>query len=252
MSTDLDFPALLSLLEDRSAAFRDALAAAPDLSAKVPTCPDWTLHGLAQHLGWGQLFWAGAVVAGPTETRPPRPTEAAPAEREALIAWFTSATERLLGALRTVGPDVPCWAWWEPAQAPRDTTAAARQRLGETAVHTYDAQLAAGLPATVPAEAALDGIEWFLRTCCATTVPWPHTPATLAFRTAEGPDWYLVLSPAGARITRTAPAAAPDATLRGTAAELLAVLHGRTPIDDLRPEGDAVLFHQLHDWDRDA
>ncbi|MGW4804136.1 maleylpyruvate isomerase family mycothiol-dependent enzyme [Kitasatospora sp. NPDC004272] len=251
MSADLDFPTLLGLLDDRSAAFRGVLAVAPDLGAEVPTCPGWTLHELAQHLGRGQLFWAAIVAAGPAETPPPRPVEVAPAEREALVAWFAAATEQLLGALRTAGPGAPCWAWWELAQSPRDTTAAARRRLDETAVHTYDAQLAAGLPAAVPAEVALDSVEEFLLTCCSTTVPWPHAPATLAFRATEGPSWHLTLSPAGVRATRTAPAA-PDATLRGSAAELLAVLHGRTPIDDLRPEGDAVLLHQLYDWDPNA
>ncbi|WP_033219834.1 maleylpyruvate isomerase family mycothiol-dependent enzyme [Kitasatospora phosalacinea] len=251
MPIDLDFPALLSLLDDRSAAFRAALAAAPALDAEVPTCPGWTLHELAQHLGRGQRFWAEIVAAGPAETPPPRPDETAPADREALIAWHAASTDLLLEALRAAGPGAPCWTWWGPAQSPQDSTAAARRRLHETAVHTYDAQLAAGVPAAVPAEVALDGVEEFLLICCSTTVPWPHAPAVLAFRATDGPAWYLDLSPAGVRATR-ATAAAPDGTLRGTAAELLAVLYGRTPIDALPVEGAAEPFHQLYAWDPEA
>jgi hypothetical protein len=51
VSTSLDFPALLRLIDERSAAFRAAFAAAPDLEAQVPTCPEWTLRDLVQHLG---------------------------------------------------------------------------------------------------------------------------------------------------------------------------------------------------------
>ncbi|MFB7946804.1 maleylpyruvate isomerase family mycothiol-dependent enzyme [Kitasatospora phosalacinea] len=251
MPNDLDFPALLSLLDDRSAAFRGALAAAPALDAEVPTCPGWTLHELAQHLGQGQRFWAAIVTAGASPTPPPRPAEPAPVEREALISWFAESTDRLLGALREAGPDAPCWTWWELAQSPQNALAAARRRLNETAVHTYDAQLAAGTPAAVPAEVAREGVDEFLHTCCSTTVAWPHAPATLAFRATDGPTWHLALSPSGARVTRT-PTTAPDATLRGTAAEILAVLHGRTPIDALPVEGDPEPFHQLYDWEPEA
>jgi hypothetical protein len=38
------FPELLFLIDDRSAALREALAAAPDLEARVPGCPDWSLR----------------------------------------------------------------------------------------------------------------------------------------------------------------------------------------------------------------
>ncbi|RPE27583.1 maleylpyruvate isomerase family mycothiol-dependent enzyme [Kitasatospora cineracea] len=260
MAIDLDFPALLSLLEDRSTAFREALAAAPGLDVKVPTCPEWTLYDLAQHLGQGQRFWSAIVAAGASETPPPRPTGAAPTDREALIAWFAESNEQLLAALREAGPEAPCWGWWELAQSPRNTTGAVRRRLNETAVHAYDAQLAAGVAAELPREVALDSAEEFLLTCCSTTVAWPHTPAVLAFQATDGPTWQLTLSANGAHATRTptAPGAAtpgaatPDATIRGTAAELLAVFHGRTPIEALHLEGDAELFHQLYDWDPEA
>nr|WP_202524370.1 maleylpyruvate isomerase family mycothiol-dependent enzyme [Kitasatospora sp. SID7827] len=240
----------MNLIDDRSAAFREALAAAPALDAQVPTCPEWTLHDLAQHLGQGQRFWAAIVTAGAAETPPPRPTEPAPTDREELIAWFADSTAELLAALRETGPDAPCWTWWTLGQSPQNTAGAARRRLNETAVHTYDARLTAGLPTELPREVALDSVEEFLLTCCSTTVAWPHTPATLAFQATDGPTWYLALSATGAHATRTpATPAAPDATIRGTADELIRMLYGRLPIDSLPIDGDAAIFHQLNDWE---
>jgi hypothetical protein len=39
----LDFPVLLRLVDERSTAFRAAVASAPTLDMQVPTCPGWTL-----------------------------------------------------------------------------------------------------------------------------------------------------------------------------------------------------------------
>ena len=65
------FPQLLSLIDDRSAALRDAVAAAPDLQARVPGCPAWTLRDLVAHLGRVQRFWA-VVVRAAAAAPPPR------------------------------------------------------------------------------------------------------------------------------------------------------------------------------------
>ncbi len=41
------------------------MAVAPDLDAQVPTCPEWTLFDLVQHLGEGRRSWAATIAAGP-------------------------------------------------------------------------------------------------------------------------------------------------------------------------------------------
>ncbi|WP_177153850.1 hypothetical protein [Streptomyces sp. 2131.1] len=43
MTGGFEYSALLRLIEERSAAFRSAVAAAPGLGAPVPSCPEWTL-----------------------------------------------------------------------------------------------------------------------------------------------------------------------------------------------------------------
>ncbi|MBN0042794.1 maleylpyruvate isomerase family mycothiol-dependent enzyme [Streptomyces actuosus] len=264
MENALDFPALLRLIEERSIAFRDAVTAAPSLDVQVPTCPEWTLLDLVHHLGEVRRFWAATVAAGPAGAPPPEAggedTPAAPREREALSAWLAESTEHLLGALRESGPDRGCWTWWGTSQSPRTAGAVARHQLQEIAVHTYDAHLTLGLPQPLPDEVAFDGIDEFLSTCC-TTSPWPHDPATVGFHATDGRSWRLSVSAEGARVTRlpaagTVSTAAPgedpgpaDASVRGTAGELVLALYGRVPLDSLELDGDRRLFDLLQAWE---
>jgi hypothetical protein len=44
----LEFPVLLRLIDERSVAFRAAVASAPSIDVQVPTCPEWTLLDLVQ------------------------------------------------------------------------------------------------------------------------------------------------------------------------------------------------------------
>ena len=101
---DLAFPVLLRLIDERSTAFRAAVASAPSLDVQVPTCPEWTLFDLVQHLGEGRRDWAATVAAGPA-TLPARSASegapAAPREREALLAWLAASTRAAAG--RTAG-----------------------------------------------------------------------------------------------------------------------------------------------------
>jgi len=66
-----------------------------------------------------------------------------------------------------------------------------------------------------------------------------------------GRSWRLWLSADGVRTTRL-PLPAADASVRGTASELVLVLYGRIPVDSLKVDGDRRLFDLLIDWDPDA
>jgi uncharacterized protein (TIGR03083 family) len=257
----LEFPELLQLIDERSTAFRAAIASAPDLEVKVPTCPEWTLLDLAAHLGAVHRRWVAIVSAGPTDGAPVGETaeegaKAAPQERAALLAWSAESTRQLLDALREAGPDRGCWVWWDTSQSPHTSGAVARHQVQEATVHTYDAQITGGAAQPLPDEAALDGVEEFLSTCVATTTAWPHEPADLDLHATEGRSWRLSLSADGARFTQlptsgadTVPAAA---SVSGTASELVLVLYDRKPIDALQIGGDRRVVEQLRDWDPDA
>jgi uncharacterized protein (TIGR03083 family) len=257
VATTLEFPTLLRLIDERAAAFRAAIAAAPDLDVRVPTCPEWTLFDLATHLGVSRRKSAAIVSAGPADTMPDKSAwEGAPAprEREALLAWLTEATQAQLDALREAGPDRGCWTWWDDSQSPQTTGAVARHQVQEISVHTYDAQLTLGAPQPLPDEIALDGVEEFEFTCCATTSAWPHDPAIVDYHATEGRSWRLWLSAEGARVARlTAADDGPaDLSARGTASDLVLVFYGRIPGDSLKLEGDVRLLDQLADWDPSA
>jgi uncharacterized protein (TIGR03083 family) len=257
---NLGFPDLLRLIDERSSAFRAAVGSAPSLDVQVPTCPDWTLFDLAQHLGQRRPFWATVVEVGPATAPPPANPSAPPGEREELVAWLAASTQQLVDALRNAGPDRGCWTWWEDSQSPRTSGAVARHQLQEIMVHTYDAQLTIGAAQPLPDDAALDGVEEFLSTCCATTSPWPHEPASVDYHATEGRSWRLWLSADGARFARIpAPGTAggeaslpADASARATAGELVLALYGRLPIDSLEVAGDRRLFDQLIAWDPGA
>ncbi|MFI7205387.1 maleylpyruvate isomerase N-terminal domain-containing protein [Micromonospora aurantiaca (nom. illeg.)] len=256
MTEPLTFTDRLRLIDDRSAAFRDAVAAAPDLDAPVLTCPEWTLFDLARHIGEGRRSWAATVAAGPGASGRAAPGgPGAPRERTALRDWLAESTEQLLVALRDAGPDRGCWTWWDTSQSPQTCGAVARHQLQEIAVHTYDAQLTVGAPQPLPVEVALDGVEDFLFTCCATSVAWPYEPAVLDYHVTEGGSWRTRLSPEGARVTRLpagAGAEPADTAARSTAGDLVLAFYGRIPLDSLAIEGDRRVLDRIAAWDPDA
>ncbi|MGW1714816.1 maleylpyruvate isomerase family mycothiol-dependent enzyme [Streptomyces sp. NPDC002156] len=252
METTLDFPDLLRLIDERSTAFRTAVASAPSLDVQVPTCPEWTLFDLAQHIGEGRRAWAATVAAGPAATAKSEPENApaAPREHEALSAWLAESTRELLDALREAGPDRGCWTWWGASQSPKTCGAVARHQLQQMTVHTYDAQVTADPPQPLPAEVALDGVEEFLSTCVATTSAWPHKPTAFDFHATEGRSWRLTLDGTGARVATAAETPdAPGVSVHGTASELVLFVYDRIPPDVLRIDGDAALFDLLRAWE---
>ena len=256
MHTSLEFPDLLRMIDERSAAFCAAVASAPSLDAQVPSCPEWTLFDLVEHLGEGRYAWAATVKAGPDAAgKSAGDGGPAPRGREALLAWMAESTQQLVGALQDAGPDRGCWMWWGDSQSPPTSGSVARHQLQQMAVHTYDAQLTADAAEPLPDDAALDGVEEFLFTCCATTAAWPHEPAVVDYHVIEGPSWRVWLSADGARIARIADADSDDnvtASARGTASELVLFFYGRIPPESLELGGDPQVFDQLFAWDPSA
>ncbi|WP_245601724.1 maleylpyruvate isomerase family mycothiol-dependent enzyme [Hamadaea tsunoensis] len=240
-------------MDERSTAFQAAVAAAPSLDMQVPTCPEWTLLDLVQHLVEGRYKWAAIVAAGPADDPATFSVPAAPQEREALLAWFAASVQELLDALREAGPDRGCWTWWGDSQSPQTSGAVARDQLQQLAVHTYDAQVTVGAPQPLSSQVALDGVDEFLTTRCAGTEPWPHKPVVVDYHATEGRSWRLWVSDGH---TRTAelphgPGAdealePADAAVWGTANELVMFFYGRIPVESLRTEGDQGVLVQLH------
>jgi uncharacterized protein (TIGR03083 family) len=241
------FADLLTLVDDRSAALREAVAAAPDLGARVPGCPDWTLRDLVVHLGRVQRFWAVVVRAGEADAPPPPEARGDMEPHGDLPEWFAASTRLLVDALRETGPDAPSWTWWGSSGAPMTAGAVARHQVQEAAVHAYDAQETIGRPEPVPAAVAVDSVAEFLHVSLGSSGEWPHRPARIAFAAVEGPTWTVDLTPAGAEADPAA-AGEPVATVRGAASDLILALFGRVPLDRLQIDGDARVVDELIRW----
>ncbi|WP_405936551.1 maleylpyruvate isomerase family mycothiol-dependent enzyme [Streptomyces sp. NBC_00726] len=138
-----------------------AILRGADLGATVPTCPDWTLRELAEHVGRAHR-WVGEIVRT-------RSGEAIPAEKvpdnspgsddpAALDAWLAEGAAGTADALREAGPDAEVWSWaWDGSAG-----FWARRMAIETVVHLADAALAAQVPYTMAPELAADTIEEWL------------------------------------------------------------------------------------------
>jgi uncharacterized protein (TIGR03083 family) len=187
------FEDLLALVEDRSAALRKSVAGSPDPDVRVPSCPDWSLRDLVEHLIEVHRFWAAAVAAGPSE-RPPALAPADDALSADLLTRSATATQELTAALRAAGSAMGCWTWWGDSDVPMTSGAVARHQVQEAAVHAFDAQLATGTPQPVPAIVALDGIAEFIGISHGTAGPWPYEPARIGLHAAEAARTRLSLS----------------------------------------------------------
>ncbi|MET9361894.1 maleylpyruvate isomerase family mycothiol-dependent enzyme [Streptomyces sp. NPDC006632] len=145
----------------QSAELRSHLAGA-DLTATVPTCPEWTLRDLAVHVG-GTHRWSTEIVR--TEATAPFPPDKVPGaggpdgdDPAALDAWLAEGAENCAAVLRAAGPDLPVWSWAGPATS----VFWARRMTHETLVHRADAAGAVGAAYTVPAAVGADALdEWF-------------------------------------------------------------------------------------------
>jgi uncharacterized protein (TIGR03083 family) len=249
MTANPPFPELLSLIEGRSEALREAAATAgPEgPEATVPGCPDWSLRDLIAHLGAVQRFWAAAVEAA-DDTAPPSADRIGDQEPHGdLLEWSAESTRLLVAALRAAGPESPCWAWWAASGAPLTARAVARHQVQEAAVHAFDAQETIGKPEPIPAAAAVDGVSEFLTVGLGSLGAWPHRPARVTFQAIEGPSWTLDLSPAGAHADPAA-SGEPVTRIQGTASDLVLALYRRIALADVRVDGDRTVAEQLREW----
>jgi uncharacterized protein (TIGR03083 family) len=239
----LAFERLLELVDDRSTALRAAVAGSSDTSVRIPSCPDWSLRELVEHITEVQFFWATAVTAGPADGPP---AESISPTASDLLGRAAEATDTLLSALRKAGPDRGCWTWWGDSDVPLTAGAVARHQVQEAAVHAYDAQDAVGRPEPLPSVVGIDGVDEFARVVLGTSGAWPGKPVRIGLHAEEGASWEFDLSGAGAR------AASGDGpvggALYGPASDLVLALYRRVPLDRLRVEGDRAAVEQLLAW----
>ncbi|WP_053848438.1 maleylpyruvate isomerase family mycothiol-dependent enzyme [Streptomyces sp. NRRL B-24085] len=140
---------------------RALVTSGADLSATVPTCPDWSLEQLVRHTG-GALRWVELMVRTRARAEVPEdrvPSGEGPEDAGALDAWLAETGEMLVAALREAGPDAPVWSW----SGLPTSGFWARRMTHELTVHRADAALAAGQPYEVAADIAADAVDEWLQ-----------------------------------------------------------------------------------------
>ncbi|MGW2706037.1 maleylpyruvate isomerase family mycothiol-dependent enzyme [Streptomyces sp. NPDC001340] len=226
------------------AAVKDA-----DLATAVPSCPGWTLADLVKHTGSVQRWFSVLLRARIQE--PPRTREVdlrLPDQEDGYADWLAESATVAADAFAATDPDLPMWAWG----ADQHARFWARRMLFETLLHRTDAEFALGLRPAIDRPVAVDGIDEFL-----VNLPFAGFFApkvadlrgpdrTIRFRATDGDDaWVVRLRPDGFGLDTAHPAsAAADATVEGTAADLLLLVYGRLPYEAeaLAHEGDEQLL----------
>jgi uncharacterized protein (TIGR03083 family) len=246
----------LDALTVQSALFAEALRGA-DLKQPVPTCPDWTLYQLAEHVGQAHR-WATTIVTR-RATAPPGPHEldvaAAPEDLDEVGGWLRDGAGALVDAIRAAGPQTPVWTWSDDQRA----GFWARRMAHETAVHRADAELALGREFDLEPDLAADAIsEWLGALSSPQAVEFRPELAELR---GEGQILHLHstdpgLGEAGEWIVRRTPSgpvwehghSKGDVAVRGAVVDLLLMLTRRIPTEQAPIEvlGDeALLVHWL-------
>lgn len=139
-----------------------------DLTAPVPSCPEWNLGQLLRHLGGGQR-WAAEIVRS-RATQPPADNsfrelaDYTNEDPDVLDPWLAEGAKLLADALREAGPGARVWT---PIPGGEPSTGFwARRFAHETVVHRADAALAVDETFHVDADIAVDAIDEWMELGC--------------------------------------------------------------------------------------
>ena len=245
----------LEALPVQSTLMAETLAGA-NLAMQVPSCPEWTLRQLVEHVGRAHR-WVTAIVTRRRTTAPDFDTlnVLAPADADGLCRWLADGAAELAEAIRSVGPQTPIWSWADEQSA----GFWARRMTHETAMHRADADLALGREFVLDPELAADAIsEWLSLLALPEAINYRPELAELR---GEGQILHLHstdpgLGEAGEWIVRRTPSgpvwepghAKGDVAVRGAVVDLLLVMMRRVAPGEapITVHGDGtVLDHWL-------
>jgi uncharacterized protein (TIGR03083 family) len=217
------------------------VVAGADLSATVPTAPDWALADLLRHVGGNLRMVEQAVRTGVPVTKPERevPGHAGPGgdDPAALDAWLASAAEAAAATLRSAGPDAEAQLWnirWP-------TAAWARRAAQDIVVHRADAAGTVGADYRVDGDLAVDAVDEFLDLLSSPGIGGSDNPEpggnVHLHATDAGPglsaEWLLTPDPPGFRWRRAHEQA--TVAVRAPLADVLRVVTRR-----LSPDAEGV------------
>jgi uncharacterized protein (TIGR03083 family) len=233
-------------LRREGSAFREAVGAA-ELGSPVPSCPDWTLEQLVAHLG-GEHRTAIAAIGG--RGAAPDHVDVPPLTGGELLEWWDEGYADLLDLLGSADADAPAW---NPYVAARTAGFWFRRQAVETALHRWDAQLAAtGLTEPLHRTIAADGVDEVLTVFLPSgrgTGPHDRFGLLRLFPDDIEASWTVRVRGAAVSVLDTHtvldPGPHPPVEAHGPASDLLLVVWGRIGVDVLTVNGDPALISAL-------
>ena len=133
-----------------------AVVGEADLTATVPSCPEWTVEDLARHVGAVYLHKVECMRLGTHPQVWPPPG----LDTEDARALLDRAFPALTAEFAARAPESHAFTWYEPDQTVGFWI---RRMAQETVIHRVDAELGAGTErAPIPSDLAHDGIDEFL------------------------------------------------------------------------------------------
>ncbi|MFG1993739.1 maleylpyruvate isomerase family mycothiol-dependent enzyme [Actinoplanes sp. NPDC048988] len=220
-------------LEAETARFATAVSALPAYRV-VPTCPEWTVKDLVNHVGTGHRY---AALIIKTDQMQPYEVITAPADR---TAWLADGARELNEAVEERGFHGRVWTW-----QPRHLIAGfwLRRMVHDLVVHRFDAD-PSGDPAT---DLAADGVadtlgtfEMFDRLS--------GEGETLRFVASDtGRAWHVTRTKPGIEWGER-PGAAAEVTVTAPARDLVLILNRR-----MRPsavEGERAVWESWWEGSR--
>jgi uncharacterized protein (TIGR03083 family) len=150
----MDFPRLHECLREDFRLLRAAVERS-DSKARVPSCPDWTVADLAEHVAKVYMHKAECIRLGAFPDEWPREIPTDP------VAALDENFADLENQFSAHSPGDHAATWHEPDQTVGFWI---RRMAQETVIHRIDAELGAGTAVTpVPDDLALDGIDEHLK-----------------------------------------------------------------------------------------
>jgi uncharacterized protein (TIGR03083 family) len=207
--------------------------------ARVPSCPDWSLADLALHLGRVQRWATGIVTTGPAE-RPAR-LLAEPDDDASLADFLTG----LLAALDAADLAAPCWNFTGLSQTKGFWL---RRQAMEVSIHRWDGDSAAGNPADLPADEAVESIDEFMDVLLPSlgrrAGDLSHLTGDVHLHCTDTPgEWTFDLQGGTPRVRHGHGKA--TVAIRGKASDVALYLFNRVPEDRVEIFGDR---DQLAGW----
>lgn len=213
-----------------------------DLTAAIPTCPEWSAKDLLAHTAQVWNFMDTMVTSLAADPSPLAGLVPVEADDPSLVATAEATLERLSRSLRAADPSAAVWTW-----SPADQTVGFYARRGqfETLVHRIDAEIAAGDRTPIDGDMAVDGIDERLTVVVGPDAE-PRPEGSLHLHRTDGEGEFM-LTVEGERVVIGREHGKGDAALRGTGEELFLAMWGRRDLDGLELFGDAAIAQQWID-----